>query len=270
MRFCLSLFMFLSVLCTIVSGVNTVPEQIHIALAGPSGMRIMWFTRDAAAISLCNFGSSLSLGTEVVGVQKTYLENYGSHHVVHLEHLEQDSTYYYSVGDNSTMSQIFSFRTSPSSSQSKAISIAVYGDMGWLDSVSRPMGVLGSITMSGNWSATFSRQLLEKMNNNHEIDLVFHVGDVGYADDAVFHSMKTFVQFEYEDAYNGYMNWMQNITSTIPYHVSVGNHESECHDPACVVNPKTLGKPVSNFTAYTNRWAMPSPESGGLLNMWYR
>lgn len=49
-----------------------------------------------------------------------------------------------------------------------------------------------------------------------------------------------------------------------------GNHESECHDPACVVNPRTLGLPLSNFTAFNARWKMPSPESGGVESMWYR
>lgn len=53
--------------------------------------------------------------------------------------------------------------------------------------------------------------------------MVWHVGDVGYADDAVFHSIKTALQFEYEGAYNGYMNWMQNITATMPYHVLPGD-----------------------------------------------
>ena len=49
-----------------------------------------------------------------------------------------------------------------------------------------------------------------------------------------------------------------------------GNHESECHDPACVVNPRKLGLPLSNFTAYNARWKMPSQESGGVASMWYR
>ena len=52
--------------------------------------------------------------------------------------------------------------------------------------------------------------------------------------------------------------------------MNIGNHESECHDPACVVNPRKLGLPLSNFTAFNARWKMPSPESGGVDSMWYR
>lgn len=50
--------------------------------------------------------------------------------------------------------------------------------------------------------------------------------------------------------------------------VAPGNHESECHSPACVLNA-TLGQSLRNFSAYNARWAMPSPESGGVANMWH-
>jgi exo-beta-1,3-glucanase (GH17 family) len=36
------------------------------------------------------------------------------------------------------------------------------------------------------------------------------------------------------------------------------------------VNPRQLGIPLSNFTAYNARWKMPSEESGGVESMWYR
>jgi hypothetical protein len=43
----------------------------------------------------------------------------------------------------------------------------------------------------------------------------------------------------------------------------------ECHSPYCLLNVATHGLPLSNFTAYNARWKMPSPESGGVLNMWF-
>merc|ERR1712159_223836 len=57
----------------------------------------------------------------------------------------------------------------------------------------------------------------------------------------------------------------------MPYMVSPGNHESECHSPACVVEHDKYGKPLSNFTAFNARWSMPSEESRGHAgsNMWY-
>jgi hypothetical protein len=50
--------------------------------------------------------------------------------------------------------------------------------------------------------------------------------------------------------------------------VSPGNHESECHSPACLAEVKTA-EALRNFTAYNNRWYMPSQESNGVLAMWY-
>ena len=47
------------------------------------------------------------------------------------------------------------------------------------------------------------------------------------------------------------MNWMQNLTASVPYMVSVGNHESECHSPACLVDGKAAA--LSNFSAYVER-----------------
>jgi len=197
------------------------PEQIHIAMAGARAMRVMWFTNETTHPSICKFGVSNVDESSARGSAETYLENYGSHHVVLIDNLKSGTKYQYSVGDGTTMSETLEFTTMPADS-TEAITLAVFGDMGYLDSVARPVGILGSKTMAGNWSATFTRETLERWKDNKEIDLVWHVGDVGYADDAVFHTVKTLVQFEYEDAYNGYMNWMQNITASMPYHVLPG------------------------------------------------
>ena len=74
-----------------------------------------------------------------------------------------------------------------------------------------------------------------------EAEAVWHLGDIGYADDSFAHSPGA---FGYEDAYNGFMRWLEPISSSVPYMVAVGNHESECHSPACIAN--------------LERWATPS------------
>lgn len=201
----------------------SLPGQVHVAMAGPSAMRVMWFTNETTSASICQFGVNSIEEASATGSAETYLDGYGSHHVVLLDNLKRGTTYKYAVGDGKFMSETFEFNTMPTDDYTGDITLAVFGDMGYLDSVARPVGILGSKTMAGNWSATFSRETLERWNNNKELDLVWHVGDVGYADDAVFHTIKTLVQFEYEDAYNGYMEWMQNITATVPYHVLPGN-----------------------------------------------
>ncbi len=37
----------------------------------------------------------------------------------------------------------------------------------------------------------------------------------------------------------------------------------------CILNPKTMGIPFSNFSSYNARWNMPSSHSDGVENMWY-
>ena len=49
--------------------------------------------------------------------------------------------------------------------------------------------------------------------------MVWHLGDLGYADDGFASSP---ISFAYEHIYDGWMNWMQTITSTKPYMVSPG------------------------------------------------
>lgn len=89
---------------------------------------------------------------------------------------------------------------------------------------------------------------------------------VGYADAAFAHGIAT---SRYEAAYDGFMRWIEPIASSIPYQVSPGNHESECHSPECLLHYESQGRPLSNFSAFNARWAMPFRESGGTSNMWY-
>eukprot|EP00854_Cymbomonas_tetramitiformis_P013329 gene13329-15748_t len=135
--------------------------------------------------------------------------------------------------------------------------------MGYLGSAERPMKI-STDGLVKNWSALPARQTLEKLKNEGSIDLIWHVGDIGYIDDAFAHHP---VEFTYEKVYNEYMNWIQNLTAVLPYMVSPGNHESECHSPACIVELRFNA--LRNFSAFNKRWHMPSQESGGVLNMWY-
>jgi len=99
------------------------------------------------------------------------------------------------------------------------------------------------------------------------LDAIWHVGDIGYADDGFAHDP---VLSQYEKSYNGFMNWIQELSATMPYMVSPGNHESECHGLWCSVI-HLWGNELANFSAFNTRWHMPSAESKGhpRSNMWY-
>lgn len=70
---------------------------------------------------------------------------------------------------------MFNFKTPPKLGDDRPLRFAVFGDMGWENSTSRPMGVIGSTTAEGNWSASFSRDTLEQWMENDEIDMIYHV-----------------------------------------------------------------------------------------------
>jgi hypothetical protein len=103
----------------------------------------------------------------------------------------------------------------------------------------------------------------------HRITLLLprHLGDVGYADDALLHEPLTWA---YEAAWDEYMDQACGaFASRAPYMVLPGNHEAECHSPACVAKYASRALKLSNFSAYNARFRMPSSESGGAANMWY-
>lgn len=259
------------------SGNDTAPQQIHIAFAGkdtfgaPTGMRIAWFTQDLpSSKSMVKYGTlSGQLHSQVVSsaAPTQYLDGYGYHHVVDVINLKPSTRYYYIVGSNAGgWSDEWSFKAAPSAPDADVaqISLAAFGDWGYLDSVQRPLRSPAVAGLVKNWSAIPVRDRLEALR--HKIDMIWHLGDIGYADDAFSHGLFTFL---YEECYNGFMNWIQNLSAVMPYMVSPGNHEAECHSAPCVLSSK--GKLLSNFSAYNARWHMPSPESGGRLGsaMWY-
>jgi hypothetical protein len=226
---------------------STSPSQIHLALAA-HGMTVSYTTHGFTNSSV-SFGLSKDKMKEVEGETPatSYIEPFFHHHVT-LEQLEPGKLYYYKCGDMvSGESSIRSFTTAPDAQNSGGFSASIFGDWGY--------GV--------NGHAAATRQAMEQIKE--KIDLVWHLGDIAYADDAFLHD-KT--GFEYENVYNAWMQWISNITSTMPYMVAAGNHESECHSPACLGSAH-IKHATSNFSAYNKRWRMPSEDSGGVLNMWY-
>ncbi|POM75576.1 Calcineurin-like phosphoesterase [Phytophthora palmivora] len=184
---------------------------------------------------------------------KSYYKDAGyelySYHAV-VTGLQPNTEYFYKVGSSTTkkfQSAVSSFTTARKSGDKSPFTVAVYGDMG----------------ADANAVATnkYVNSLVDK------VDFVYHLGDVSYADDA-FLSAKTAFGFFYEQVYNKFMNSMTNIMRRMAYMVLVGNHEAECHSPACLLSNKKLNQ-LGNYSAFNSRFRMPSNESGGVLNMWY-
>jgi hypothetical protein len=222
----------------------TQPQQVHIGFAGSdengnsNGMVISWNTASATATSTVLYGLESKKYTWTAnGTQNTYIDSY-NHHVV-LQNLTLDTRYYYICGDaQGGYSDEFSFVTAIS--QPRPFIVNVYGDMG--------------LTDGDNTRAQVIKQL-------SDVDFIWHVGDMSYADDDI-------LGWQYEQVWDEFMNTIQPISSVRPYMVLPGNHEAECHFLGCLPFSKTFYA-LRNFTAYRHRFRMPCEESGGTENMWY-
>jgi len=227
------------------------PQQIHIAYAGgdsitnPDGMTVSWQTLDQTSSSIVRFGTvSGALDQTANGDSSSYSATY-DHHVT-LRNLKPNTRYYYQAGDDAAgWSEELSFVTAPTDSQ-YPLTIAIIGDM-------------------GTYNSENSIALLNKWASEGSMDFVWHLGDISYADDDFTHHP---FENNYENVWNSYMNSVQGFTAKYPYMVLPGNHEAECHSPACQVSIKQ-SRMFANFTAYNHRFKMPYTESDGALNMWY-
>lgn len=246
------------------------PQQIHLAAASRTSFRVSWKTKNITA-SVCSYGPAEHLlNSKVVGEDGIqYLKGHGYHHNVLLSNLPPDKSYFYQCGDGESKvntSPIIAFNTAPAPTQK--VNMAFLGDWGYLDSDARPMDLGGIGGLAKNWTATLTRELMETLKDQNAIDLAFILGDISYADDSFGHKREN-LRMGYEPCYDDFMEWHQNVSSIMPLMVTPGNHESECHDPYCLLHLADTGLPLSNFSAYNTRFAMPSTESGGVLNMWY-
>ncbi|OWZ13308.1 Calcineurin-like phosphoesterase, partial [Phytophthora megakarya] len=173
------------------------------------------------------------------------------HHHAKVTGLTPRTKYFYKVGSQANQkytSDVSTFVTARQSTDDSTFNVLIYGDLGDGENSVDTITNINKLT-------------------SDDIDLVYHLGDISYADND-FLSLNQAAGFFYEEVYNKWMNSLMPLMERVPYMVLVGNHEAECHSPRCQLSPKKM-KALSNYTAYNSRFKMPDEESRGVKNMWY-
>ncbi|POM64392.1 Calcineurin-like phosphoesterase [Phytophthora palmivora] len=245
--------------CRVKDGVNFYPQQIHLAFAGKkagTAMTVSWATFEDVPDSSVWVGESEDT-LELVDTPVSSVSYYSDkeynlfHHHALVTGLTPRTKYFYKVGsrgDDKFTSDISTFMTARPATDESTFNALIYGDLG----------------DGENSVATIAN--INKLTSK-DIDLVYHLGDISYADDD-FYRPNQAAGFFYEEVYNKWMNSLMPLMSRVPYMVLVGNHEAECHSPICNISKKKK-MALGNYTAYNTRFKMPYEESGGTLNMWY-
>ena len=131
-------------------------------------MAISWVSVANTPTSVVKYGTeSGNLQLFASGHSSAYWETF--HHHVVIEQLTADTIYFYQVGDvEGGFSQELQFKSAPLSSKDMKMSFAVFGDLGLVHGDS-------SVALLQSWA------------EKGAVNLVWHGGDVSYADDSFTH-----------------------------------------------------------------------------------
>ncbi len=169
----------------------------------PNSIYICWHST-LSTESLVNYGLTELLGQQGSGTTQI-LDEQTYWHTVQLTGLQPNTTYFYQCLTDSASSPVFSFRTQPDNNYAGHIRFAVYGD-------SRTDVAAHTMVVEAMKEKITELYGTDYANN---FNLIFNVGDIvtnGW----------TLPQYR-----NEYFSPISSLTQSLPYMVSIGNHEGE-------------------------------------------
>lgn len=266
---------------TVPSGCDANVTQVRLAFAGGYDMNVAWSTPDDRGSPYVRYGKNPNaLNRVAYGSSSTYNSSWTYANKVTLTDLHPDTTYYYQPGcERGCTGQVNSFVTAPKqkgNGKFDEFTVAVFGDLG-------TMGELGLSTTAGDGAestvlAVGERNTIQSLQAAiDEYKFAWHLGDIAYADYWLKEEVQGYLPFDLEDGYdmyneilNAFYDQIANLSSTKPYMVLPGNHDSNCDNGGYKsYNIDICIESQRNFTAYRNFWDMPGKASGGVDNMWY-
>ena len=193
--------MLLVALALLLAVVSCQPTAIQRRIAlNPTGMTVSWSTagNTSTAPAVIYGADPNKLNMSATGVTRHYVPSTTWFHHVRITDLLPGTRYYWAVV--SEPQNILTFITAPPTSMPVPFTTMIYGDLGIDNSVD-------------------TLNLLRSLKKAHGYDMIFHVGDLNYADDHAD------TRYTYEEITEGWMNNMTGIWDEQPYMLLPGNHE---------------------------------------------
>jgi len=198
----------------IPSWISAEPVRLHLSLTGDvTQMAVMWQTEDILAKTTCFYGAKPGVySQEVSGTNDSYSTgsySSGSIHTAIMTNLTAGNVYYYICGDSqsSSWSAEHNFTAAPQMRQ--PVTVLLAGDLG---------------------TTPHSQSTIDGMMEE-QADLVYHVGDMSYADGD-------------NTVWDTWFDMVEPLSSTLPFMVLPGNHEQ-----------------YNNFVPFDKLFFMPSVHS---------
>lgn len=213
----------------------TYPLQIRIAYQGTEAMMVSWNTFKQLEKPTVHYGEHPWHLDQVATSQEsiTYPTSLTYNNHVNITGLRPDTMYFY-LPSGVNYTKPYSFKTGKVAGDMKPFEVAVVVDMG-------TFGRLGLSYTKGNGSCceleagaqTTIQSISERLD---EFDFVLHPGDLGYADAWLKEETQGYLPNTswidyptvYEHINNAFYDELENISSSKPYMVAVGNHECNC------------------------------------------
>ncbi|KAF8621469.1 hypothetical protein AX15_007763 [Amanita polypyramis BW_CC] len=275
--------LFAFIVSAAVNDASVIPMQVRLAYAGPTAMVVSWNTYSQLSHPTVRYGPSPRglVRTASSSVSVTYRTSTTYNNHVKITGLFPNTLYYY-LPAHSNISTPYTFKTSRVAGDHVPYSIAYVADLGLMgpDGLTTHVGEGAANPLGPNDKNTI--QSIEQ--NLPQIDFLWHSGDIAYADYWLKEEIQGFLPNTtiedgykiYESLLNQYYDEMAPISSTKPYMVGPGNHDSNCDNGGTTDHAHNITYDVSicmpgqtNFTGYINHFRMPSGESKGTGNFWY-
>jgi len=224
------------ILMTVLFGINIIEAQVNTYLQTPTptSIYISWHSTETS-FTRVRYGLSAA---GLTNVTTGSFQNIGGKiwHTVKLTSLTPDTKYYYRCISGADSSDVYPFRSQPlPGTAGRHIRFVVFGDSRYTDTIPSHLNEVCQAVL----------QTLETKYGTawyDSVNIVMHTGDI------VYHGT-TISRFQ-----NEYFTPIANLSCSLPFMVSIGNHEHESAYYFDYMKYEDFTDPVVAATAYNERF----------------